>query len=560
MHFVKRAFWTRPLLVAGVAVATLATVCPASAYAAPIPGPSAEALAVSAAATAAEYKDKLKVAVKFGLGDDAALAELADRDFVIGIWNHVKDNPDQVEVRLAAEAAFTAGPDEVDALCLQFILTDVFTAFDRDVEREKREADAKRLSDVARSAAAASIDIVADAALLDGSDADFARLIWERVADDVKWPKVKSAAKAAYDGTAEAQAQFIATGLAEAAKQDTADRIAADEAKTEAEKAAAQARASRKLAANRVGLTVTDELLNLPDQDFIIEVWNNTPDGSEVQAAAIAATRSLDPAVWKAFIDTGIHAAKDRDIQIALEKEYQADKTLAQAIKAAAVKAGDLNLAYWTTKALAGTPTQLDDFVRIGQYDLDLTTSFDAGNVAPTWSNNKAWTTAVTNVGPLCCSLTAPELGVRIEKAHTGTAALMYSGLDNNATKSFAYLRSLSLSRITIKPTTKLTYWIYPETKAERAAVTTANSECVAVDLAFSDGKYLRDTGVVDSRSFRAHPAYQCAAVTAGKWNQVTVPLGSLKDRKITSLIVGYDQPAGTGGYRGYLDDITITD
>jgi hypothetical protein len=413
---------------------------------------------------------------------------------------------------------------------------------------------------VARSAAAASIDIVADAALLDGSDADFARLIWERVADDAKWPKVKIAAKAAYEGTVEVQQQFIATALAEAAKQDTDDRIAADVAKTEAEKAAALARAAKKLAANRIGLTVTDELLSLPDRDFIIEVWNNTPDGSEVQAAAIAATRSLDPVVWKAFIDTGIHAAKDRDIQIALDKKYAADKVLAGQIKTTASKAGDLNLVYWTNKALAGTPSQLDDFLRIGQYDLDLTTSFAAGEVLPTWSNSKAWTNSVTNVAGICCSLTGPELGVRAEAGHTGANELMYSGLDNNATKSFAYLRAMALSRITIKPTTKLTYWIFPQTTTVRPEVKPANSECVAVDLGFSDGKYLRDSGVTDSRGYQAHPAYQCAAITYGKWNQVVVPLGALKDKKITSLIVGYDQPAGTGGYRGLIDDITISD
>jgi hypothetical protein len=51
------------------------------------------------------------------------------------------------------------------------------------------------------------------------------------------------------------------------------------------------------------------------------------------------------------------------------------------------------------------------------------------------------------------------------------------------------------------------------------------------------DGKYLRDTGVKDGRGFRAHPAHQCAALTVGVWNQVTVPLGSLAGRKITSLL-----------------------
>ena len=559
MTSINRARWARPVLAAGIAVAALTAGLPGTAYAEATPGPTAARVAAAAAAEASP-DDKLKVAVKFGRGDDDKLLEKADRDFVIAIWDHVKDNPNQVEVRVAAETAFTAAADEIDQLCYDIIVTEVFAAFDRDVAREKQEADAKRESDAARGAAAASIDVVADGALLDGTDADFVRLIWERVADDVKWPKVKEAARAAREGTDEARQQFIATGMAEAAKQDVDDRIAADEAQTAAEKAAALARAAKKLAANRIGLTVTDELLALPDRDFIIQVWNNTDDGSEVQAAAIAATRSLDPAVWKAYIDAGLHQAVDRDIQIALDRKYQADKTLAGQIKATATKNKDLNLVHWTNKALAGTPTQLDTFLRVGQYDLDLSTSFANGEVLPSWSNTVAWTNGVVNVAGICCKLTGPELGVRTETGHTGSTSLMYAGLDNNTTKSFAYLKSMALSRITVKPTTKLTYWIFPQANTVRPEVKPANSTCVAIDLVFSDGKNLRDSGVKDSKGNRAHPLHQCNKIKAGQWNQVVVPLNTLAGKKITTLVVGYDQPAGTGGYRGLVDDITIAD
>ncbi|GAB2614378.1 hypothetical protein Aab01nite_70950 [Paractinoplanes abujensis] len=516
---------------------------------------AAPASAVLAAASAS-YDQKLAVAVKFGLGDDFALIEKLDRDFVIGIWDHVKDNPDQVEVRVAAETAFTSDPD----LSYEFITVEVFAAFDRDVERERAEAETKRASDLARTAAAASIDVVADAALLDGNDTDFVRLIWERVAEDVKWPKVKAAARTARDGSDTDRTAFIANGMADAARQDIDDRIAADEAKTEAEKAAERARAAKKLAANRIGLTVTEELLDLPDRDFIIKVWNHTAAGSEVQAAAIAATRSLDPAVWKAYIDTGLHQAVDRDIQIALDRKYQADKTLAQQIKATAAKNKDLNLVHWTDKALAGTPDQLDTFLRVGQYDLDLNTSFGTGDVQPSWSNTVAWANGIVNVAGICCKLTGPELGVRTEPGHTGATSLMYAGLDNSATKSYAYLKSMALSRITIKPTTKLSYWIYPQANTVRPEVKPANSTCVAIDLLFSDGKNLRDSGLKDTRGNRAHPAFQCNKVTVGKWNEVVVPLGALAGKKVTTLVVAYDQPAATGGYRGLIDDVRIAD
>ncbi|GID30001.1 hypothetical protein [Paractinoplanes brasiliensis] len=555
MSLINRARWARSLLVAGVTVTVLTATTAATAQAAPAPAPPAQ-LSALAEGSLATYEQKLAVAVKFGLGDDFALLEKADRDFVIAIWNHVKGNPAQVEVRVAAETAFTSDPD----LSYEFITAEVFAAFDRDVERERVEAATKRASDLARSAAAASIDVVADAALLNGSDLDFVRLIWERVADDAKWPKVKAAARAARDGSDADRSTFIATGMAEAARQDIDDRIAADEAKTEAEKAAERARASKKLAANRIGMAVTDELLNLPDRDFIIRVWNFTADGSEVQAAAIAATRSLDPVVWKAYIDTGLHQAVDRDIQIALDRKYQADRALAQQIKATATKNKDLNLVHWTDKALAGSATQLDDFLRVGQYDLDLATSFAAGEVLPSWSDTVAWTNGIVNVAGICCKLAGPELGVRTEAGHTGGTSLMYSGLDNNATKSYAYLKSMALSRITVKPSTKLTYWIHPQANTVRPEVKAANSTCVAIDLLFSDGKNLRDSGQKDTRGNRAHPAHQCNKLTVGKWNEVVVPLGALAGKQITTLVVAYDQPAATGGYRGLVDDLTITD
>jgi len=547
---------TRRLLTAGLTAVTLSTALPAAAVAAPVPARAGSVLAaVTAGASLATYEQKLAVAVKFGRGDDAALIERADRDFVIEIWKHVKDNPDLLEVRVAAEQAYSTMPDDsdpdaTDRACYEFIVTGVFAAFDRDVERERREADAKRLSDQARAAAAASIDVVADAEMLNGTDADFARLIWKRVENDADWPKVKAAASAALTGTADQQRQFIATGLAEAAKQATADRIAADESKTAAEKAAALARAAKQFAANRIGLPVTQQLLNLPDRDFITEVWNHTPDGSEVQAAAIAAARSLDPAVWKAFIDTGVHQAVDRDIQIALDRKYQADKALAEQIKTAATASGDLNLVWWTTKALAGTPTQLADFLRVGQYDLDLTTGFESGSVQP----SPAGPNNVVNV-------TGPAVAVQAEPGHTGTAALAYSGTDVNTLSSYAYVRTMALSRITVKSTTTLSYWIYPQSTAARPEAKTRNSTCVALDLTFSDGSNLRDSGLTDQRGNRVHPLYQCSKLVADRWNQVVVRLGTAKlDKQVTSVAVGYDQPGNAGGFRGLIDDIAITD
>ncbi|HLG77230.1 MAG TPA: hypothetical protein VKX46_12505, partial [Ktedonobacteraceae bacterium] len=85
------------------------------------------------------------------------------------------------------------------------------------------------------------------------------------------------------------------------------------------------------------------------------------------------------------------------------------------------------------------------------------------------------------------------------------------------------------------------------------------NSSCVAIDLIFRDGTNLRDSGATDQHGNRAHPAYQCGHLTMDAWNQVIVNLGAFVNGKtIVRLDVGYDQPANTGGYRGYIDDISI--
>ena len=532
------------LLAAGLAVGALVAAAPSPVHAAPHP-------IVALAAADAGLDRRLAVASKFMAGDAAfALAEKADREFVIELWKLIKDDDDHTEVRVAAEAAFTADPDS-DA-SYHFIVSEVDAAYDRDALREKEEADAKRASDKARTTAAASIDVVADATLLDGSDAEFVRLIWERVADDVKWPKVKVAARAAREGSDEDRRTFIATGMAEAAKQDIDDRIAADDSKTEAQKAAERARVAKKLAANRIGLAVTDVLLDMPDRDFLAVILSNAPAGSEVKAAAVAASGSLDPAVWKAFIDTGIHDAKDRDNQIDLDRLYQADLVAAQKVRTAALAAGDLNLAHWAAKALAGSRDELAVFVRTGQFDLDVRTGFEAADIQPTAGT--PITNGVVNVANH--SATVATTG----QAHTGSGVLYYAGKDMNTQSSYAYLKTMTVSRVNVKADTTLSYWIFPPAANPAAGMKVRNGTCVSIDLVFVDGTRLRDTQLKDQRGTRIHPQSQCSKLIADEWNQVVVPLGSLVGKQVSAVVVGYDQPANGGGYRGFIDDLAISD
>jgi len=186
-------------------------------------------------------------------------------------------------------------------------------------------------------------------------------------------------------------------------------------------------------------------------------------------------------------------------------------------------------------------------------------TGLESGQTQPTWNNTvEPSNGGISNVGGICCSLTGPELGVRTETAHTGTAALLYSGKDNSATASFAYMEVFNVS-IPVVSTTKLSYWIFPQSSATNGNVSGANSECVAIDMVFTDGTNLRDSGVTDQKGNKLHPASQCGKLTLDTWNNVTANLGSLAGKTIARINIGYDQAPNTGGYRGYVDDIAIT-
>ncbi|MEU4624869.1 hypothetical protein AB0G04_33470 [Actinoplanes sp. NPDC023801] len=212
-----------------------------------------------------------------------------------------------------------------------------------------------------------------------------------------------------------------------------------------------------------------------------------------------------------------------------------------------------------------------------------------AGQTEPSWSANDLfasglesfqagndWTSTVSieapggglrNVGGVCCSLTGPELfnGVSPTGAHSGGRVLMYSGKDNNATASYAYTKVFRLDT-TLTATSRLSYWIYPQSNAQSYGYATGrNSTCVAVDLLMLDPatgarRSLRDTGATDQRGNRVHPASQCGKLTLDAWNHVSVPLGAVAaGKRVVQVDIGYDQPAATGGYRGFVDDVRIT-
>jgi hypothetical protein len=172
---------------------------------------------------------------------------------------------------------------------------------------------------------------------------------------------------------------------------------------------------------------------------------------------------------------------------------------------------------------------------------------FETGNVQPTWVDTvDTWR---ANIGGYCCGNTAPETSIRNnETQRTGTGSLMYAGADQSASQSYAYLKVFDVN-LAVSSTTKLSYWIYPQS---------ANATCVSIDMVFTDGSTLRDSGVKDQNNDRLHPALQCGKTTVNAWNNVRSELGSLAGKTIDRIIVGYDQAPNTGLYRGHIDDLEI--
>ena len=143
---------------------------------------------------------------------------------------------------------------------------------------------------------------------------------------------------------------------------------------------------------------------------------------------------------------------------------------------------------------------------------------------------------------------------MRQETAHSGTTALMYSGDAAGGTADYAYMKVFDTSAHppTIDANTTLSYWIYPQNST--------NSSCVALDMIFSDGTALRNLGAVDQNGNQLHPAHQCGHLTLNQWNHVTSKIGAVAAGKTLQRIdLGYDQPGGSGTYRGYIDDISLT-
>jgi hypothetical protein len=588
----------------------------------------APAHAAVAAATLAEKAAALRA---LGIEPDPVYTGYKDCDLTIAIWEVIQNQQFRGEVSSAAVAAYTdpvsLGGDPT--ACTLFIRTEVFEAKKRDVAIQVAAEEQDRVERELKQKAALTIGLTIST---DQLGMNLTNFIDELRNSDRAGVQVKAAADAANKATDAERMAFLGDGIVTAHEADRKKQIEDEARDNEALRLRLIEEAARKRALAVLLVAATDGMLAASDRDFITYIWENAEEGTEVRGAAERAVLSREPAVWNAYIHTGIHEAREADRQLAARLKYEADVAKAEKILADANTAKQHVLAVAARKALAGSAGELDHFVRVGQFDLDLVTGFEGGEVPLGYSHTAAWsnaiqavnactiadtttlknnvtstTTAVTAAtaavrsaeaavaaattaaakaaaqarlvqaranlatreaakakavaAAAACAAKKPESSVVInERAHGGISALRYYGVDHSTSRSHAYFKAIDLTRISVKESTKLTYWVYPESNTTLNHVIAANSTCVGIDLTFSSGANLRDSGAVDQKGNRAHPSHQCGKLTPETWNKVEVSLAQFKGRTITGLHVAYDQYANTGSYRGYFDDISITD
>ncbi|MFD9964831.1 GH92 family glycosyl hydrolase [Amycolatopsis sp. NPDC058986] len=140
----------------------------------------------------------------------------------------------------------------------------------------------------------------------------------------------------------------------------------------------------------------------------------------------------------------------------------------------------------------------------------------------------------------------------------TGAKAFRYSGTQTATGHGWSYNRIFAVD-IPVTASTELSYKVQPQFITGDLKYPSTN---VAIDLAFTDGTYLRDLGATDQYGFPLTPEGQGASkiLYANQWNLVRSLIGTVaKGKTISRILVGYDNPNGPGNFQGWLDDVKIS-
>lgn len=132
------------------------------------------------------------------------------------------------------------------------------------------------------------------------------------------------------------------------------------------------------------------------------------------------------------------------------------------------------------------------------------------------------------------------------DDAHGGGRAILFQGLSDDPAYSFVY-HVVTGQPLFVMPDTVLTYWHKPLNGQGRAT---------GIDLLFSDGRVLRESGLRDGDGRGVNPGAMKGPV--GSWTKIVVPLGKYAGQTIVSVMAAYDSRKGGGAFEALFDDLSI--
>ena len=150
-------------------------------------------------------------------------------------------------------------------------------------------------------------------------------------------------------------------------------------------------------------------------------------------------------------------------------------------------------------------------------------------------------------------NVTAPSVAIENNPTYskTGLFTTKITGTPTSTVSSNYYYK-VSETKIMVKANMQLSFWKYS---------VDALGQYTAVDLLFQSGKQLKNLpAYIDNNGSAMTPTI--ARGTVGAWQKFTcqIGVGELIGDVITGVIIGYDNPAASGTFTAYFDDIVIED
>jgi hypothetical protein len=141
----------------------------------------------------------------------------------------------------------------------------------------------------------------------------------------------------------------------------------------------------------------------------------------------------------------------------------------------------------------------------------------------------------------------SPECAVVNGTAASGAGAVRFRGSVTSTASAKAYFKAIRVN-IPVSSGLSLSYAFNPQNELSR---------CAGIDLATTDGTYLRATAAVDTNGISTNPGVARGAV--GSWTTIKCDIGKwLAGKTISRVLVAFDHTGTTGQFAGSIDNLVL--